>query len=67
MAKTVQPNPSTRSLVSVLARPEDGRLVGAYDGGALDYIREVNPEGEGESTGLVTRFTMRRPQTQPGP
>ena len=53
-------------LVSVLARPEDGRLVGAYDGGALDYIREVNPEGEGESTGLVTRFTMRRPETPAG-
>ena len=49
-------------LVSVLARPEGGRLVGAFDGpgGALDYIAEVNPEGEGESTGLVTRFTMAR-------
>ncbi|TMV12738.1 virulence factor SrfC family protein [Arenibacterium halophilum] len=53
-------------LVSVLARPEGGRLVGAYDGGAMDYIAEVNPEGEGESTGLVTRFTMERQPTPEG-
>ncbi|ARC88614.1 virulence factor SrfC family protein [Rhodovulum sp. MB263] len=47
-------------LVSVLARPENGRLVADFHGpgGQLDYIREINPEGEGESTGLVTRFTM---------
>lgn len=47
-------------LVSVLARPEEGRLVADFPGpgGTLDYISEVNPEGEGESTGLVTRFTM---------
>ena len=47
-------------LVSVLARPENGRLVGDFPERQLDYISEVNPEGEGESTGLVTRFTMRR-------
>ena len=49
-------------LVSVLARPEDGPLVADFDapGGTLDYIREINPEGEDESTGLVTRFTMAR-------
>lgn len=49
-------------LVSVLARPRDGRLVAAFagPGGELDYIRDINPEGEGESTGLVTRFTMHR-------
>lgn len=47
-------------LVSVLARPENGRLTADFHGpgGQLDYIREINPEGEGESTGLVTRFTM---------
>ncbi len=47
-------------LVSVLARPAEGRLVADFpgEGGKLDYIREINPEGEGESTGLVTRFTM---------
>jgi hypothetical protein len=47
-------------LVSVLARPGEGRLVADFPGpgGQLDYISEINPEGEGESTGLVTRFTM---------
>ncbi|MEM9318455.1 MAG: virulence factor SrfC family protein [Pseudomonadota bacterium] len=47
-------------LVSVLARPAEGRLTADFPGpgGNLDYISEVNPEGEGESTGLVTRFTM---------
>ena len=47
-------------LVSVLARPAEGRLVADFPGpgGTLDYISEINPEGEGESTGLVTRFTM---------
>ena len=49
-------------LVSVLARPKGGRLVTDFGGpeGQLDYISQVNPEGEGESTGLVTRFTMTR-------
>jgi len=55
-------------LVSVLARPSEGRLVGDFagPGGRLDYISEVNPEGEGESTGLVTRFTMRKEPTPDG-
>ena len=46
-------------LVSVLARPEGGKLVARYGDRDLDFIREINPEGEGESTGLVTRFTLR--------
>lgn len=53
-------------LVSVLARPADGPLVAEFDGSALDYIREINPEGEGESTGLVTRFTMAKSSTPAG-
>ena len=55
-------------LVSVLARPENGPLVADFEGpgGTLDYIREINPEGEGESTGLVTRFTMEKSTTPPG-
>lgn len=55
-------------LVSVLARPQDGPLVADFGGpdGALDYIRQINPEGEGESTGLVTRFTMDRTATPEG-
>ncbi len=47
-------------LVSVLARPEGGRLAADFGGHELDYIREMNPGGEGESTGLVTRFTTAR-------
>lgn len=55
-------------LVSVLARPGSGPLMADFDGpgGQLDYIREINPEGEGESTGLVTRFTMEKRPTPPG-
>ncbi len=54
-------------LVSVLARPEDGELHSAYNhpNGSLNYLQEVNPEGQGESTGLVTRFTMIREETPP--
>ncbi|MEM9032707.1 MAG: virulence factor SrfC family protein, partial [Pseudomonadota bacterium] len=50
----------TSFLVSVLARPKDGRLVADFPGpgGTLDYISQINPAGDGESTGLVTRFTM---------
>jgi hypothetical protein len=49
-------------LVSVLARPRGGRLVADFPGpgGTLDYISQINPEGEGESTGVVTRFTRDR-------
>lgn len=47
-------------LVSVLARPKEGRLVADFAGNHLDYIQDLNPEGEGESTGLVTRFTTAR-------
>ncbi|WP_164660982.1 virulence factor SrfC family protein [Tropicibacter sp. Alg240-R139] len=55
-------------LVSVLARPETGPLVADFQvaDGQLDYIREINPEGEGESTGLVTRFTMEKADTPAG-
>ena len=55
-------------LVSVLARPKDGELFSAYNdpNGILEYLKEVNPEGQGESTGLVTRFTMAREETPAG-
>ena len=55
-------------LVSVLAQPENKPLVSAFNDphGNLSYIREINPAGEGESTGLVTRFTMTRDQTPGG-
>lgn len=55
-------------LVSVLARPGDGRLTADFNGpgGRLDYISQVNPAGDGESTGLVTRFTMTKSPTPDG-
>jgi hypothetical protein len=55
-------------LVSVLARPQGGELTADFDepAGRKDFISEINPPGEGESTGLVTRFTMRRDPCPPG-
>ncbi len=49
-------------LVSVLARPREGDLVAAFDGAErpVTYLDEINPEGQGESTGLVTRFTTHK-------
>src|SRR5262249_5892578 len=37
---------------------------GLADG--LDFVRQINPEGGAESTGLVTRFSMRRLPAPPG-
>jgi hypothetical protein len=36
---------------------EDERLVADIGGRAMDFLREINPPGDKESTGLVTRFT----------
>jgi hypothetical protein len=49
-------------LVEVLARPEGGALRARFDGLAepLDFLTEINPIGEKESTGLVTRFSAGR-------
>ncbi len=46
-------------LISVLGRPRGSDLMAAFDGAErpLKYLDEINPEGQGESTGLVTRFT----------
>ena len=38
---------------------------GGVEGG-IDFVREINPEGGQESTGLVTRFTIKRPRTPAG-
>lgn len=55
-------------LVSVLARPPGGKLESNFPDlrGRLDFIRDINPEGEGESTGLVTRFTVHSYQAPAG-
>ncbi|GJE40771.1 virulence factor SrfC family protein [Methylobacterium persicinum] len=45
-------------LVEVLARPEDGALRARFHGhDPVDFLAEINPIGEKEATGLVTRFT----------
>ncbi|HRZ05430.1 MAG TPA: virulence factor SrfC family protein [Candidatus Competibacteraceae bacterium] len=47
-------------LVSALARPGIKPLIANFAGQSVDFIREINPEGGRESTGLVTRFTLDR-------
>ncbi|HXV24350.1 MAG TPA: virulence factor SrfC family protein [Alphaproteobacteria bacterium] len=42
-----------------------GRLLAEFAGRSLDFLREINPPGDKESTGLVTRFSMRRPDCPP--
>ncbi len=44
---------------------EGGRLLAEFAGRSLDFLREINPPGDKESTGLVTRFSMRRPECPP--
>ncbi len=44
-------------LVSSLGRAEDAPLMADFAGERRDFIRELNPAGGKESTGLVSRFT----------
>ncbi|THB64316.1 MAG: type III effector HopL1 [Desulfovibrio sp.] len=52
-------------LISALAQGADGRLLADFDGEVQDFIKEINPEGGKESTGLVTRFTLTPPDSLP--
>lgn len=52
-------------LISALARDARGNLMARFGDDLRDFIREINPEGGKESTGLVTRFTMTRPASLP--
>lgn len=52
-------------LISALARSRTGSLTALFGGTNYDFISEINPEGGKESTGLVTRFTMTRPDALP--
>lgn len=45
-------------LVSALARRPKGALTADFAGRRHDFLREINPPGDRESTGLVTRFTL---------
>ena len=51
-------------LVSSLATPPGQPLEAAYGSQRLNFLRDLNPQGGKESTGLVSRFTMR---TDPAP
>lgn len=53
-------------LVEMLARPEHGHLRAVFEGiEPLDFISQINPIGDKESTGLVTRFSSQ--PTGPSP
>ncbi len=61
------PSQSGKSyLISALARSGTERLIANFDGELIDFIKDINPEGGRESTGLVTRFTIDRPAGLPG-
>ncbi|MER8511268.1 virulence factor SrfC family protein [Mesorhizobium sp. M0142] len=55
-------------LVSVLARHGSAPLMARFGdlGREVDFIREINPGGDRESTGLVTRFSVREEPSPPG-
>jgi hypothetical protein len=62
------PSQSGKSyLVSRLCRPPaagaDERLIADFAGREMDFIKEINPAGDKESTGLVTRFSTQRRET----
>ena len=53
------PSQSGKSyLISALARKGTAPLMADFAGREIDFIRDINPEGGRESTGLVTRFTL---------
>ncbi len=53
------PSQSGKSyLISALARKGSAPLLADFAGQKIDFIRDINPEGGRESTGLVTRFTL---------
>lgn len=61
------PSQSGKSyLISALARRGQEPVTAMFDGAALDFVRDINPEGGQEATGLVTRFTLRAPAALPG-
>lgn len=61
------PSQSGKSyLISALARRGQEPVTALFEGRALDFVRDINPEGGQEATGLVTRFTLRPPSALPG-
>ena len=52
-------------LLSSLARDENKEVRCDFDGRQYDFLKDLNPGGAKESTGLVTRFTMTPPANIP--
>ena len=53
-------------LVSALARRPLGNLTADFAGTHKDFLTEINPPGDRESTGLVTRFTAQKSAVEAG-
>jgi hypothetical protein len=51
-------------LVNTLTRPESGNLMVRFGSKNVDFLKDINPGGERESTGVVTRFTLSDPRVQ---
>ena len=57
------PSQSGKSyLISALASDADKVLLADFCGQTFNFIKDINPEGGKESTGLVTRFTTTPPE-----
>ena len=52
-------------LVSRLAAAPGAQLAAQFGGQRLDFLKDINPPGGQEATGLVTRFTTRPKATPP--
>ncbi|MBB2206425.1 virulence factor SrfC family protein [Gluconacetobacter takamatsuzukensis] len=53
-------------LMSSLSCPAEGALEIGYGDRTLDFLKEINPPGGDESSGLVSRFTLVPPQAPDG-
>jgi len=51
-------------LVSALAKPLIGNLMVQLGDQQVDFLQKINPGGGRESTGVVTRFSLSKPETQ---
>lgn len=52
-------------LVSSLGKDENGSLTAAFGDQTCNFLKDINPDGGKESTGLVTRFTTSPPGALP--
>lgn len=53
-------------LISSLSAPENGPLRISYGGDSFEFLKEINPTGGDESSGLVSRFTLFPPTPPAG-